>query len=991
MVTFSNVTKILHFLGNILNKSITRENIKMGDIKGFLDAFGKYDRGARIIVESIDFHPFSVDIIVRNAHALAKTKNILRDYFGGLEVTIESIGQSHTLRVRISRITIPNHYHLLDLISFLENNKEKGLFLGIGSFGDVYFPYENLTHVAVFGKTGFGKSNFFKFLLSQTLAFRDDIVNYIIDPKGVDFKHFIKHPRVGVVASEKEAWVKLFIALSEEYDYRKEVFSTAFTTPPSHLDGYKALKEKYKRDDLPEFKRMIIWIDETATFTDHNREYEFENNFFDAMTRKARAFGMHLIFSSQSPDDLYNINTNLSAFFAFYTKPPHSSHQYYENFSEYNIPHRGRLNLLYDSKLTHLQVPFLEEDEALAFAYGYSPKPLENRGFSLKEHENELDEAYAMSVLLGTMPKRYSYSDEKSITISKEYYKKEKTAPSKPAHNKIVCTDNSPDIKALKKSFSVAKRKSKEDFSWLQKDLRENTGLIELFRYLNKSISSLHPLTLSDIALEAYLMKRLESYKDEVIQALSKGQKAPLLIIMGERGLGKHSIAEALFSTLDIPYRKFEERDLALISDDIPYEELYAFSEEKSIGETQECEAIYFPFNSQALLHQKHSSSSKITVLIENLLEDEEKTDYSHLKEPHVTLYITKRMYTQHDVATKLLLSLLKIHGFDPKKGTPSSKTFARAGIEITPRSLDALIARAKKRAEFSEVSFDKEILDALIQIEKEENLRQENDLITIIDPKKSLNDLIVQEETKNQIQAIIHKIKHLDAFSYNFVEKLRKAGRVVSIFSGVPGTGKSMCAEVIAYECQLPLWYCDISSIINPFAGMTERNLTKIFLGAEASGALLLLDEADSFLNDRQVEIQGLEKRWTNHLLNLLESFKGIVIFTTNFIEGLDGAVSRRTDFKVIFKAPSKEMQITILKSLLEPDAPLEKGINYEALFEDISLSGGLIRNAVERAVNKMGVGVESVLTQTILRESLFEIYNENALIDEEVKSIGF
>ena len=118
----------------------------------------------------------------------------------------------------------------------------------------------------------------------------------------------------------------------------------------------------------------------------------------------------------------------------------------------------------------------------------------------------------------------------------------------------------------------------------------------------------------------------------------------------------------------------------------------------------------------------------------------------------------------------------------------------------------------------------------------------------------------------------------------------------------GVPGSGKSEYAHFLAGEIAKPLLVKRGSDLMSKYVGGTERNLAKMFTEAEAEGAILLLDEADSFLRDRT----GAHRRWevsqTNELLVQMEGFHGIFLAATNLLDTLDAASLRRFDLKIKF-----------------------------------------------------------------------------------------
>ena len=126
------------------------------------------------------------------------------------------------------------------------------------------------------------------------------------------------------------------------------------------------------------------------------------------------------------------------------------------------------------------------------------------------------------------------------------------------------------------------------------------------------------------------------------------------------------------------------------------------------------------------------------------------------------------------------------------------------------------------------------------------------------------------------------------------------KSGRIC--LYGPPGTGKTAFGRWLATQLDVPLHAKKVSDIVSPYIGQTERNLARVFREARTEGAVLLLDEVDSFLQDRQHAQRSWEITAVNEMLTQMESFQGVFIASTNLMDGLDQAALRRFDLKVKF-----------------------------------------------------------------------------------------
>ena len=144
-------------------------------------------------------------------------------------------------------------------------------------------------------------------------------------------------------------------------------------------------------------------------------------------------------------------------------------------------------------------------------------------------------------------------------------------------------------------------------------------------------------------------------------------------------------------------------------------------------------------------------------------------------------------------------------------------------------------------------------------------------------------------------------------------VDALQRRGRGNLCFYGPPGSGKTALAEHIAQALGRPLMVRLASDLASKFVGETEQNMARMFEAATQEDAVLLLDEADSFLRSRRMAERNYEVSEVNEMLAGMERFAGIFICTTNLFEELDEAALRRFAFKIRFKALRAEQRETM------------------------------------------------------------------------------
>ena len=147
--------------------------------------------------------------------------------------------------------------------------------------------------------------------------------------------------------------------------------------------------------------------------------------------------------------------------------------------------------------------------------------------------------------------------------------------------------------------------------------------------------------------------------------------------------------------------------------------------------------------------------------------------------------------------------------------------------------------------------------------------------------------------------------------------------GALAMCFSGPPGTGKTELAQYLASVMERPVLRKTAADILDPFVGGTEQRIAEAFEEAQQDGAVLLFDEVDSLLRDRRFAQHSWEATQVNELLQRLETYRGVVICTTNLVEDLDQAALRRFPFKVRFDWVKPGQAVELFVSLLGSFVP--------------------------------------------------------------------
>ncbi|HEY9076525.1 MAG TPA: ATP-binding protein [Anaerolineaceae bacterium] len=221
------------------------------------------------------------------------------------------------------------------------------------------------------------------------------------------------------------------------------------------------------------------------------------------------------------------------------------------------------------------------------------------------------------------------------------------------------------------------------------------------------------------------------------------------------------------------------------------------------------------------------------------------------------------------------------------------------------------------------------------------------------IQSRYTWQDIILPPDQLSLLHEIVSTVRErpkvLD--DWRVGEKLASSRGVTILFAGLPGTGKTMAAEVIAGELGLDLFKIDLSTIVSKYIGETEKNLERIFSEAETSNAILFFDEADSLFGKRS-EVRDSHDRYANieisYLLQRMEAYDGVTILATNLRANLDEAFTRRLQYAVDFPFPEEADRLRIWKTLFPQSVPQDAGIDYKMLAQRFKMAGGNIRNVI-------------------------------------------
>ncbi len=270
-------------------------------------------------------------------------------------------------------------------------------------------------------------------------------------------------------------------------------------------------------------------------------------------------------------------------------------------------------------------------------------------------------------------------------------------------------------------------------------------------------------------------------------------------------------------------------------------------------------------------------------------------------------------------------------------------------------------------------------------------------ELVEAITPRRSFEDVVLPTTTMRSLNHALALVRKHDLIfhQWGLAERHSTGLGLAFHFAGPPGTGKTICAEALAYALDRKLLVVRYAEMESRWVGQTARHVTTVFRAAAQQDAVLFFDEADAIAGRRFSSVSAGYEREANSivdvLLHELEAFAGVVIFATNLAANIDPAFERRIRTHILFEMPNVEERELIWRVQLHArKTPLAADVDFRALAEAYPRSGGDIKNAVLKAAQiattEPGPDAEKRIHQRHFVQGMQEVIAAEAVMSQSL-----
>jgi len=414
----------------------------------------------------------------------------------------------------------------------------------------------------------------------------------------------------------------------------------------------------------------------------------------------------------------------------------------------------------------------------------------------------------------------------------------------------------------------------------------------------------------------------------QIVQGLLKVEGPCNILFKGRPGSGKTELARALIRAagreiMEVPV-KVEGSDRTRLGR-LHYSTFFAANSVLLVDEAESIlntEGRHFGVQgtgtpTKAVLNMFFDRCHAKIIWIVN---DSDDIHESALRRFQFKLAFDKLSHRQREQAIDLILGK---HGQEQLKSQPFMKDIVNDEA-LTPGILDNVV-RSYTQVTTAGVNLAAELLIPRLLMSHKNQFNSESGL--------SLGDERYQPEILNTSGSASSVVETAKAF---YAQKAAAGGGLNVLLHGLPGTGKTEFVKYIARQTGRDLVFKRGSDLLSMWLGGTEKQIAGAFREAENRGAVLLVDEADTFFQPRESAQRSWEVSQTNEFLNQMENHKIMLFCCTNLIDRLDGAAMRRFHFKLEFRAMREDKRasffVEYFRELLA-DLPQQDQLNQKLL----------------------------------------------------------
>lgn len=272
----------------------------------------------------------------------------------------------------------------------------------------------------------------------------------------------------------------------------------------------------------------------------------------------------------------------------------------------------------------------------------------------------------------------------------------------------------------------------------------------------------------------------------------------------------------------------------------------------------------------------------------------------------------------------------------------------------FTPGKIKNSLEQAKRLANMKKLmSIPRNILFESCYSQMSHELTQK---ATKIKATYTWDDIVMSKEQRQSLEYACDQMRYrkqvFEDWDYN---RKYPYGRGLSVLLfGAPGTGKSMCAQVLANALNLELYRVDLSKVVDKYVGETEKSISMIFREAKKCNVVLFFDECDTLFAKRSDDggsNQASANNKTALLLQEVEAYDGVSVLATNYKHNIDPAFFRRMKFIVEFQFPDPQTRKILWETTIPKGTPLAEDVDVDFLANRFEFVGGNIKNCILNA----------------------------------------